>query len=1633
MLKCLLLLLIASPIVPSVYAAPVQGQTAAGWSAAARTLLEDYRAGRYALVQQEAQRLLPAESDERVRRDLRALLAMTLLRSESREDRTSGRAMLAALEQEDPAYGVRPECLLAMGVGLLGLNETGAALDNVDAAVDAFVAQGDQPRAVDALAALAATWAAHREWELTPRRFGVALPATPEQAAALRVERIRGVRQRAAGLANAERGLRHIDLTLAVALIESAGDIAGAVEILEQLTSAETVDPPAAAALDRLGSIYSGQRRWDEAVKAYQRLAAAEFGDLSYCARRAAAEIVEPSVTIDAPAAVRPDESLTVEVAARNVESLSLEIRRFDLPGWLAAHQGRLIEGRLSDTGALAAPAVRLTPTIEQPHDLWQSRDAGRPLAFELPKGSYVAIARAKSRDGREHLSQKLVVVSALQAAAFIGQGQVLVWAVAGGEPVDEAEAFFWMNGGTFVAPAREVLDGVAQFALPAEAKLARDKRWSCVLRRGDDLALCRGSLAPASIEPPARDSVLLLMNGLSFDIGETLELRGMIMPASPAQSGSRLAMPPARRLQVDVMDAAQGRVVASFDCPVSNHGTFEASLPLAADLAGRSMHLVVRENGEVLPSVEGQSRFNVQDVSNAGLRPRLLIPPTIDADGRALSGEVVAHYPGGVPATGAGAEIGLYGLSVPAPGQPGLPAPLEAKFFYAQFDQDGRVRFSFPFDALRLEGPWGVADVYARVSGWDDGISVVRSVADIAPVGAAAQSHREDAGASAVAPPAASPPDSGPGAGARITASLVPGGVRVELLQPAGTPTLLLLEDGSPLAAHAWRSGQSGAVMLKADAMRAASAQVLLVEMAADQTMLVQAVDVAFASDSRLSISAVPPAVASREAAPPIRITADAPRERDGFVTLRLTDLTPKGLEDVWREYGELPEKPSTALQMSSSSGEEVAGYEVRGAGLSRRFREAALSGSSVAVNAAPLVDGAAEIRLPVPDAPGDYELVALLRRSDGRYATARLPVDFSQVARAALHVPAALRLGDRTRATITLERYSAARRSPAEVSIDIGAGLSQTVQAIEPHTGDVVDRYSTAVEATNLGSSIASAAIDVDGDAAALEAHYAVYPDRGRFDGVATGLFAETAELSPPPHGWAPGLPTTLVIQPSMADAVIGAAEEWLNEPIEGTAWRVARLLWAQSLLTLRPQWSDRPVSEILAQLRPGPLGRERLSAHAAMTLAGFRDAAMDRLLIAQHRDGGWGRWQSDVPEAPATAWAVDAIETVLPRIEPGGAPRAPSRTRIDAALRQARGWLQGPLSAAPAAAGAPEDAVACLFGLSRAATRDEAMLSKWSALADRVRRSADQLSVQQSIMLATALRRVGRSREADDLVVRAAGSAATRLPSAPGMDSAWIALGQLEQDAADRGAVDDLLAARSGLGWGEPLLTAWSIRAISAGPAPDGDTATTGSLVIRAGGEQVAQQTLSADGSAQRLTLPAAAGLALEHQGQGSLTAAWVGVSVGPAGPPLAAVERQLTLLRLERLDGHNSFIDLGPYTGQPLEPGQHLRVRETWQLTEALAHAEWVQPLPGGFIPWRSGRPAASIGGLERRDRHGLCWAAPSIAAGEHIREYLVIAGAPGTFLFPSPELRAAGRRAAVDVATEPLRLTVVASR
>ncbi|MCK4342317.1 MAG: hypothetical protein KAY37_11410 [Phycisphaerae bacterium] len=673
------------------------------WSPEVREALAAYHAGRYDKAQQHCLRVLTGQGAARGRHDAALIQALCLLRMPARADRVEGQARLTQLADEDPALWDEPECALAYGIGLTGLAETAAALDTLERAAEGFAAQGRPDRQLAALVALAKTWARHTEWEVTPARFDVRRPAVGSEADAIRRTQIEAVRARVTVLPGHEEALAGVDLVLAKHSIK-IGEADEGRAILARLAAAPVLTPPCLEAALLEADACGEAERWEAALALYERVRREDRGDWARRAEERVLELTRPQVLVDGPAVVRCGRPAPVQLRVRGMDTVQLEVRRVNLAEWLETSSRRGNEAFLPESGS-----VQMVRELEtrgpSSYAWWDSGELESPLEFTAQPGAYVVVVRGREPDGRERTEKRLVVVSDLSATCFVGAEYVTVWAVLQtGSSAGEPAAKFWMQHSfTPTEPAFEA--GVARFPLPNEARIMRDKRWVCLVRWGEHVAICRGRLLgprAAGLTP----LVAMVGGPPTPQAGETLYVSGQVLGGKREPSGPDTG----GELQLQITDILE-RPVFSRNVTLSAGGAFSAEFPLTAAQAGKHLRVLSRYQGRVLENVAGRLWVNVPKAEVAGFRVRCEVPEWIQAPTGVINGCVRAEYPWGMWPRGARVECMLHAVRLPTEDSNDEPRFVGSLVREGRLDDQGRFAFALS------TGEFGVSGVPLAIS----------------------------------------------------------------------------------------------------------------------------------------------------------------------------------------------------------------------------------------------------------------------------------------------------------------------------------------------------------------------------------------------------------------------------------------------------------------------------------------------------------------------------------------------------------------------------------------------------------------------------------------------------------------------------------------------------------------------------------------------------------------------------------------------------------------------------------------------------------------------------------------------------------------------------------------------------
>ena len=676
---------------------------------------ELYYAGDYAATQGLCRQMSVRFQDETLQREIAALDALATMRMEGRNNRVEGQTRLAQLADEDDSLLDRPECRLAYGAAETALYATASALFHLDQAAAGFEKRGRLDRLAETLAATAEAWARHSEWELSVPGMDIPRPENSAEADLIRCERIRELRRRADELPDAAEQVDEIDLTLARHLLGMDGGEVEAAELLKKLSDRPVLTKVAAEAGLLLAKHHEAQGRWPEALNQYERVFKADLGALSGQAESRLRALREPSLEMKTLRQVRSGQKVAVEVTTRGLSRVEFELRRVDLIEWLTQRQGRFDEAALPVAGAVIA-VREFSPSTTRPYQTWCSDALAEPLEFEAPVGAAVALVRAVGENGRTLMVKQLILGGDFTAYALSGRDNLALWLAdddGSAAPPDDAEALAWMRG-SFV-PRRVKLEGnVAVMPFPPEARLLRDKRWTCVVRAGEQMYLCQGVLS-AKHKVDRLPSAALTGGPALVGVGETYYLFGALLNASPEAYADR-------RVEIALLGPME-RTIYACEAPISSVGTFFVYIPIEQSMASVTMHATVRLDGRPLEQIHAQPHVRVKRLDASPAHFRFEAPDWLET-GEQIHSRLVADYPWGTALSGARVKSVFLPIVLPdnALGRPAFYPLKRAR--HGEIGENGILRIANEMKTYDLPpGPRAVGQ-WAELSG-PDGRSV--------------------------------------------------------------------------------------------------------------------------------------------------------------------------------------------------------------------------------------------------------------------------------------------------------------------------------------------------------------------------------------------------------------------------------------------------------------------------------------------------------------------------------------------------------------------------------------------------------------------------------------------------------------------------------------------------------------------------------------------------------------------------------------------------------------------------------------------------------------------------------------------------------------------------------------------
>lgn len=683
------------------------------WPAELTLAVRAYEAGDFAQSSVLCDEIERDARDRRVRSYVELLRSFLLLRAPNREDRLNGQGRLAALAGDDPRVYDRPDAQLALGISQLAERDTSRALLNLTRAADGFAALGRSAGETETLVVAAQAWIEHNEWDLEASRVLTTRPPSAEAAHDVRRAKVAEIRERLVRIGAGDEAVARVDLALATYLLARPASENEGLELLTRLADASPLIAPAAEAALALAERSEAEGAPEDARARLERVAQAELGPLSARAAEKLRAIQAPQIELTVPRQCASGERPAVRLRCRNVPAVRFEVNRLDLERWLRQRQGRLAEAALPDDGSVVVLSDFETQA-PGPFDWWDSANGAVPIVGELQPGAYVVLARARNGAGAPMEQRRLLLVSDLRAMVVTGASRAAIWtALPGSQAAGPGTALFWMHG-SFVPRVIELPSDAVCLALPGESRALRDRRWSLLVKRGDELAFCEGELPASSRSSTPVIPYVVAAGPLDPRAGETLHVAGWL--AAPIGLAPR-SWPAA--VEVRLLDAL-GEPCAEVQAPLRPSNAFAATLRIPDSAAGRTLNLSLRAKDVVLSPVFGRIAVPVRPLDDADFDVTVKLPPRFAPDARVIAGEILARSPWGSPVANGAVNNRYRAIRLPSNNPPTPGANAVPWIEDLRLDARGAVGFSRPLEEFELPpGPTAV-QVWATVTDAD-------------------------------------------------------------------------------------------------------------------------------------------------------------------------------------------------------------------------------------------------------------------------------------------------------------------------------------------------------------------------------------------------------------------------------------------------------------------------------------------------------------------------------------------------------------------------------------------------------------------------------------------------------------------------------------------------------------------------------------------------------------------------------------------------------------------------------------------------------------------------------------------------------------------------------------------------
>jgi len=417
-------------------------------------------------------------------------------------------------------------------------------------------------------------------------------------------------------------------------------DFDAAIAAWETLIGKFPDSEPAAHAEFQIGVVLETElAQLEQAIARYQRV---RIDPWKSRAQARIAQMQQTALSVVTPRTFRSDETTTLAIRTRNIETLTLRAYRLDPETYF--RKKLALQGVETLDVGLVAPDHEWT--VEVPG---YAKYAPIQHDYELEPLETPGVHVVKISDEKNLQATTLVLSSDLDAILKTSREQLLVYAQNPNDGSGRPGARVLIaQGGEVIFEDETSEDGV----LLADWPEARDPnaQLSYLILDGPNAA-GTGLQLPSEVARGLDARAYLATDRPAYRPGQEAQIRGVIREVKDG----RYVYEPGAAYRLEVVDS-RGRRILGDELKLSDFGTFHRSVPIgSAAPVGTYRIRVFQPNGSTF-----NGSFEVQAYQLQKVELDVELPKTVHFRGETVEGEVIARYAYGAPFAGRAVEVNL-------------------------------------------------------------------------------------------------------------------------------------------------------------------------------------------------------------------------------------------------------------------------------------------------------------------------------------------------------------------------------------------------------------------------------------------------------------------------------------------------------------------------------------------------------------------------------------------------------------------------------------------------------------------------------------------------------------------------------------------------------------------------------------------------------------------------------------------------------------------------------------------------------------------------------------------------------------------------------------------------------------